>query len=90
MRSKLLAIGILGLLFLLGSSVLSAGGTGICEAVSDNPILNCGFELGNLTDWTPNAAFAEYGYGYETANPNSGMYGLSIDNYDYQSLDSLS
>jgi hypothetical protein len=104
-RSNLLAIVVLGLAFLLHPSTASANGTGICDAVSDNYVLNCGFELGTYSstiggntnpnvpiDWTPNAAFDLVpAFNHVTSsNVNSGNSALSIGNYDYQPLATLS
>jgi hypothetical protein len=102
-RSKILALAFLGLLFVLLPSTLSANGTPVC-AVSGNLVLNCGFELGTKTttvggytnpgvpvDWTSNAGFnSEPSYNFVTTNAYSGNYALSIGNYDYQPLATLS
>jgi hypothetical protein len=99
-RSRLLAVGVLGLLFLMGPSALHA--TGICDAIAGNLVTNCGFEGGVYTvgsnlyvpvGWTPNAAFADftdYPFNHVTGLPNSGYYALQMGDYDYQPLAAIS
>jgi hypothetical protein len=102
-RSKLLAVGVLGLLFLLGPSVISATPS-ICNAVPGNLVLNCGFELGVYSstiggstnpsvplDWVPSFGYdLEPGFNHITGNANSGAQALSIANDDGQPLATLS
>jgi hypothetical protein len=97
-RSRFLALGVLGLLFLLGPSALHA----VPCTTSGNLVANGGFELGvysstigGNTDnnvpncWTPNAAFDAYpGYNQvNTANPHTSMYDLQIGNDDQSTTD---
>ena len=87
----LLAVGLLGVFGLLMPSAALAGSS-ICDAASANLVKNCGYETGDLTHWTPNAAFqSEPGFNHTTTNPvNSGLWALSIGNFDTQPLASLS
>ncbi len=48
-RSKLLAIGVLGLAFLLHPAGASANPASICDAAPGNFVQNCGFEMGTYT-----------------------------------------
>jgi hypothetical protein len=71
-----------------------------CDSVAGNIVQNCGFEGGVHTsggdgqvpnDWTSNAAFdSEPGFNRVVGYANSGSYGLSIGNYDYEDLAGLS
>lgn len=102
-RSKLLATGVLGLLFLLGPSVVSANIASICDATPGNLVHNCGFEAGVYTsganpgvpnDWTSSAAFdLNPGFNLVTDSnslgPHSGSFDLSISNFDDQPLATL-
>jgi hypothetical protein len=76
----------------------------ICDAVAGNLVQNCGFESGTYTstvggntnanvpvDWVANAAFnLETGFNQVRNVPNSGTSNLSISNFDYQPLATLS
>lgn len=76
----------------------------ICDAVAGNLVANCGFEAGVYSStlsgntntsvpnsWTPNAGYdLEPGFNHVTGYANSGSYGLSIGNFDYQPVPALS
>jgi hypothetical protein len=77
----------------------------VCSSVAGNLVANCGFENGTYTStiagntnsgvpnaWTPNAAFdLEPGFNNVRNDlPYSGSYELSIGNYDYQPVPTLS
>jgi hypothetical protein len=80
-------IGLFGLI--LPSAALAT--PTICDAVAGNLVSNCGFETGDLTNWTPNAAFLSFpGFNHITTNANSGSDALSIGNFDNEPLASLS
>jgi len=90
---------------LLGSALPSFASPSICDAVLGNIVANCGFELGTTSstldgntnngvplDWTPNAGFdLEPDFNRVIAGfENSGNDSLSIGNYDYEPVPSLS
>jgi len=76
----------------------------ICGTTPGNIVANCGFEGGTTSStiggntnnsvpvlWTPNAGYdLEPGFNHTTTFANSGSYGLSIGNFDYQPVPSLS
>jgi hypothetical protein len=76
----------------------------ICGTTPGNIVANCGFENGIYSstigastnnsvpiDWTPNAGYdLEPSFNNVTSFSNSGSAGLSIGNYDYQPVPSLS
>src|SRR5580700_10582554 len=90
---------------LLGSALPSFASASICDAVVGNIVNNCGFEAGTQSstidgntdtdvpvDWTPNAAF-DLEPSFNRVVPgfeNSGNDSLSIGNYDYEPVPSLS
>jgi hypothetical protein len=49
LRQLIILIGIIGLFCV----VPSFASPSLCDAVSGNLVMNCGFELGDFTDWTP-------------------------------------
>jgi len=75
-----------------------------CDVTPGNVILNCGFEdrtytstVGGYTNpyvpsgWTPNAGFdSEQTYNDVRTDPYQGSYNLSIGNFDYQPVPTLS
>lgn len=98
---KLLSLAILpvGLL-----SLALPGFADICGTTAGNIVANCGFENGTTSStiggntnnsvplsWTPNAGYdLEPPFNQVTTFANSGSFGLSIGNYDYQPVPSLS
>lgn len=66
--------------FFIAASALCAAplqGQSACDAVVGNPVLNCGFETGNLNDWTivPNIGVS---YEVTAAAARTGNYGLRV------------
>lgn len=60
-----------------GASQAMAAGS-ICGAVTGNLVLNCGFETGDFTDWTPGGNTLNPGgnyYGVDAFDANSGNFG---------------
>lgn len=68
---------------LLGASLFAVGtaqaSSSACDAVAGNIVLNCGFETGDLTDWTSGGGnFVENtGYADPVGVVHSGNFGLS-------------
>jgi hypothetical protein len=70
---KISHIGILfGLIGLGGAMPTFASSSSICDAVSGNLILNCGFEMGDFTDWTVTPAATSPDLNVTLNIPNSG------------------
>jgi hypothetical protein len=77
---KVSHIGLLFGLIGLGLAMPTFASTAsVCDAVSGNLVNNCGFELGNFTDWTTTAASSGSAFNVTnitgaTGGPNSGSY----------------
>jgi hypothetical protein len=71
---KISHIGILFGLIGLGAAMPTFAASSICGAVSDNLILNCGFETGDFTDWTVTPAATSPDLEVTLNIPNSGTH----------------
>jgi hypothetical protein len=71
---KISHIGILFGLIGLGGAIPTFAASSICGAVSGNLILNCGFETGDLTDWTATDAATGSALDVTLNIPNSGTH----------------
>lgn len=95
---KVSHIGLLFGLFSLGGAIPSFASTSVCDAVSGNLVLNCGFELSStlFTDWNVTDASSGSALGVTTNFPNSGTvnarFGASsgINDYIDQSFTTIS
>jgi hypothetical protein len=83
---KVTHIGLLGSLIGLFCA-LPGFASSICNGVTDNLVLNCGFETGGFTDWTMTPAASGSDFAITSNSPNSGTYdarfGASAGENDY-------
>jgi hypothetical protein len=71
---KISHIGLLFGLIGLGGAMPTFASSSICGAVSDNLVLNCGFETGDLSDWTVTPAATDPDLDVTNNVPNSGTH----------------